>query len=291
MPLSKATIPWIEIHVATLLFGMAGLFGKFIDLPSLWIVFGRVLFAAVSLAVIIKIKKRSWRIESYKDFIILASLGAILALHWFTFFHAIQISTVAIGLLSFATFPMFVTFMEPYLFKRRLIPRDFIVALVTLAGVALVVPDFDTSNQMTEGMLWGLVSGFTFAVISLINKKSVQSYSGSVIAFYQDMFACLCLLPFIAAEHTIPNAQDWILLLILGVLCTAFAHTLFINSMKVIKATQASIIVSLEPIYGILFALILLHEVPDLRILVGGAIIMGTAYYTTTNKKYHHMRK
>lgn len=284
MPLSKTSLPWIEIHIATLLFGVAGLFGKFVALPALWIVFGRVMFAAAALAVVIKIKKRPWRIASRKDLAILFLLGAVLALHWFTFFHAIQISTVAIGLLSFATFPVFVTFMEPYFFKERLQLRDFMIALVTFAGVALVVPDFDISNQMTAGVLWGLASGFTFAVISLINRKYVASYSGSVMAFYQDLFACLCLLPFIAAWQIMPSVQDWMLLAILGVLCTALAHTLFINSMKTIKAAQASIIVSLEPVYGIIFALILLHEIPDMRVILGGLIILGAAYYTMRRK-------
>ncbi|HIF24814.1 MAG TPA: DMT family transporter [Micavibrio sp.] len=284
MLLSKTSLPWIEIHIATLLFGVAGLFGKFVALPALWIVFGRVLFAAAALAVVIKIKKRPWRIASRKDLAILFLLGGVLALHWFTFFHAIQISTVAIGLLSFATFPVFVAFMEPYFFKERLQLRDFMIALVTFAGVALVVPDFDISNQMTAGVLWGLASGFTFAVISLINRKYVASYSGSVMAFYQDLFACLCLLPFIAVLHIMPSAQDWMLLAVLGVLCTALAHTLFINSMKTIKAAQASIIVSLEPVYGIIFALILLHEIPDIRVTLGGLIILGAAYYTMRRK-------
>lgn len=284
MPLSKTSLPWIEIHIATLLFGVAGLFGKFVALPALWIVFGRVLFAAAALAVVIKIKKRPWRIASRKDLAILFLLGGVLALHWFTFFHAIQISTVAIGLISFATFPVFVTFMEPYFFKERLQLRDFMIALVTFAGVALVVPDFDISNQMTAGVLWGLASGFTFAVISLINRKYVASYSGSVMAFYQDLFACLCLLPFIAVLQIMPSAQDWILLAVLGVLCTALAHTLFINSMKTIKAAHASIIVSLEPVYGIIFALILLHEIPDMRVTLGGLIILGAAYYTMRRK-------
>ena len=284
MLLSKTSLPWIEIHIATLLFGVAGLFGKFVALPARWIVFGRVLFAAAALAVVIKIKKRPWRIASRKDLAILFLLGGVLALHWFTFFHAIQISTVAIGLLSFATFPVFVTFMEPYFFKERLQLRDFMIALVTFAGVALVVPDFDISNQMTAGVLWGLASGFTFAVISLINRKYVASYSGSVMAFYQDMFACLCLLPFIAVLQIMPSVQDWMLLAVLGVLCTALAHTLFINSMKTIKAAQASIIVSLEPVYGIIFALILLHEIPDMRVTLGGLIILGAAYYTMRRK-------
>lgn len=280
----KHALPWLEIHMATLLFGCAGLFGKFIDLPALWIVFGRVLFAFVTLSLIVKIKKESFKLVSKYDFFVLVMLGGILALHWFTFFYSIQISTVAIGLLSFSTFPIFITFLEPYFFKEPLKLKSVIIAFVTFTGVALVIPDFDIHNELTQGVFWGIVSGFTFAIISLINRRYVKSYSGSLMAFYQDLFACIALLPFILLIPAHPTGQEWGLLIVLGIFCTALAHTLFINSMKEIKAQQASIIISLEPIYGIIFAILLLSEIPSLRTVLGGTIILSAALYTTRTK-------
>lgn len=279
--ISEKHLPWIEIHAATLLFGLAGLFGKFIDLPALWIVFGRVLFAFIALALVIRLKHISFKLASKRDVVIVMILGAVLALHWFAFFHSIQISTVAIGLLSFASFPIFVTFMEPYFFKERLHLKDLLTALVTFTGVALVIPNFDIQNNIVQGVFWGLISGFTFAIISLINRKYVQSYSGSLMAFYQDFFACIFIVPFIFMSPIIIRMPDWGLLLLLGVVFTALAHTLFIRSMKNIKAQQASIIVSLEPVYGIIFAVILLSEIPSLRTVIGGILILGAAFYTT----------
>ena len=103
------------------------------------------------------------------------------------------------------------------------------------------------------------------------------------MAFYQDFFACIFLLPFVLVSPVIITKSDWGLLILLGVVFTAFAHTLFIRSMKNIKAQQASIIVSLEPVYGIIFAVLLLSEIPSLRTVIGGILILGAAFYTTRN--------
>jgi len=103
----------LEIHIAVILFGLSGLFGKFLTLPPLVIVFGRTFFATLTLGIILAVFKIPFRVKSSRDFFVLILLGVILAAHWITFFHSIQISTVAVGLLTFSTFPIFVTFMEP----------------------------------------------------------------------------------------------------------------------------------------------------------------------------------
>ena len=118
----------VEIHIAVLLFGLAGLFGKFLSLSPLVIVFGRTSFAALTLSAILFYSKTRIRTKSIRDFTVLVLLGILLAIHWTTFFQAIQISTVAVGLLTFSTFPVFVTFMEPYFFKEKLRRFDLLTA-------------------------------------------------------------------------------------------------------------------------------------------------------------------
>jgi drug/metabolite transporter (DMT)-like permease len=275
---------WLQIHVATFLFGTAGLFAKFIMLPASWIVFGRVLFASLALIIIVRLQKHSCKLNNNKDLFVFVALGIILAIHWLTFFYSIKISTVAIGLLAFSSFPIFVALFEPLLFKERYYAKETILALITVIGLAIVIPEYSFDNNLTLGLAWGVISGLTFAIISIINKKYVASYPSSVIALYQDSIACIALLPFIVITTSIPSVHEWIMLFVLGVLCTAIAHSLFINSMKTIKASHASIIVSLEPLYGIVFALLLLDEVPSVRTILGGLIILGAAYYTTKQK-------
>jgi len=271
----------LEIHVSVFLFGLAGLFGKFVHQPSVVIVFGRVCFATIALAFILHYYRQNIRLQSPRDYVGLVLLGVILATHWSTFFYSIQLSSVAVGLLSFSTFPIFVTFIEPYVFKEQLKLRNVAIACITLLGVALIVPSFELGNNVTQGVLWGVVSGLTFALLSIVNRKYVGMYSSLVIGFYQDGVAALVLLPFVIAYAPIFGLRDIALLVLLGVVFTAVAHTLFIKGMTSIKAQLASIIASLEPVYGIIFAAVLLNEIPSLRTVLGGVIILGATFYAT----------
>ena len=266
----------LEIHVAVLLFGLAGLFGKFLSLSPLVIVFGRTSFAALTLSTILFYSKTRIRTKSIRDFTVLVLLGILLAIHWTTFFHAIQMSTVAVGLLTFSTFPVFVTFMEPYFFKEKLRRFDMLTAGFVVLGLILVIPSLDFQNNITQGAFWGTISGFTFAVLSILNRKYVGTYPSMVIVCYQNWMATLILFPFLFFEDVSLQPADFLLLAILGIFCTALAHALFIRSLVHIKTQLASITACLEPVYGIIFAFVLLDEIPALRTILGGSIILVT---------------
>ena len=271
----------LEIHIAVFLFGIAGLFGKWVEQPAMIIVLGRVFFASVFLVILLFLRKESIRLNQRRDYFYFALMGIVLAIHWVTFFQSIQISTVAIGLLTYSTFPVFVTFMEPYFFKEKIRRTDIIIALVTFLGVALVIPSLELDNNMTQGAIWGVISGFTFAVLSLLNRKYVADYSSWVIAFYQDATAVLVLIPFLFILQPQFTPQDILLLALLGIVFTGIAHSFFIGGLVHVKAQTASIIASLEPVYGILTAVIFLGEIPTLRVLIGGIIILGATFYAT----------
>ncbi len=185
----------LEIHIAVLFFGLAGLFGKLVLLPSTIIVLGRVFFATIFLSLVLLYLKQGIRLRQKQDYFFMALMGVILAVHWVTFFQAIQVSTVAIGLLTFSTFPVFVTFLEPLFFSERVELKDILVAFVAVIGVALVIEEFEIRNSMTRGALWGIASGFTFAILSIMNRKYVKEYSSIIVAFYQDSIATVVLLP------------------------------------------------------------------------------------------------
>jgi drug/metabolite transporter (DMT)-like permease len=275
----------IEIHIAVLFFGLAGLFGKLILLPSLIIVLGRVIFAAIFLALLSLYLKQNIKLKQKKDYFYLFILGIILALHWWTFFQAIRVSTVAVGLLTYSTFPIFVTFLEPYFFKEKIKLSDIFLALITFVGVILVIPRFEIADNITRGALWGIASGFTFAVLSILNRKYVKKYSSLVIAFYQDSAAAIILLPFLFLMEFTVTLKDILLLALLGVCFTAIAHTLFIKGLTRVKAQTASIIACLEPVYGIVIAIFLLGEIPGLRVVLGGVLILVTGFYVTIQYK------
>jgi drug/metabolite transporter (DMT)-like permease len=273
----------LSIHMSVMLFGVAGLFGKLINLPPAMLVFGRTLFASIALLLVLMVLKTGMRIKSKKDLLGFVFMGAILAVHWVAFFHSVQISTVAIALLTYSSFPIFVTFLEPFIYNERLRARDVLIALVVFGGLVLVVPEFDLSNNLTLGVIWGTFSGFTFAVLSILNRKYVADYSALVVTLYQDAVACLILLPFVGHTALSLTPGEWGGLILLGVVFTALAHALFIRGMMAVKAQLASIIASLEPVYGILIALVVLSEVPSTREILGGVVIIGAIVYATKN--------
>jgi drug/metabolite transporter (DMT)-like permease len=265
----------LEIHLATILFGLAGLFGKWIVLSPFLIVLGRVLFASLALGILLLAMKQSLREILQKAFFLLIFLGAVLAVHWVTFFKSIQISSVAIGLLSYSCFPVFTVLLEPLLFRERMDKINLIFAGLCLLGVFLIIPRFDPADFVYQGVLWGLFSGLTFAVLALFNRRLSQKHSSRAIAFFEDLFAALFLLPFFFIYRSPISAKNLFLLIILGVICTAGSHTLFIKGMRFVRAQTASIISSLEPVYGIVLAFFLLHEVLALKTLFGGLIILS----------------
>lgn len=270
----------LQIHAAVFLFGLSGLFGKLVALPAGFIVLGRVFFAGIFLLLLLVYLRQNLRLKRQRHYVYLAGMGIILAVHWVSFFLAIQTATVAIGLLTFSTFPVFVTFLEPYFLKEKIRPADILAALLTVLGVMLVIPEFQLHNNVTQGVLWGIVSGFTYAVLSMLNRSFAGEYSALVIAFYEQAAAAILLLPLLLlCPLPAVQAQDILLLMLLGVVFTGVSHSLFINGLKTINTQTAGIISSLEPVYGVLFAVMLLQEIPALREICGGLIIVGTVVY------------
>lgn len=274
-----------EIHIAVFLFGLAGLFGKLLSLTPLAIAFGRVFLATLALFLTLKTLKIPLSPEKL-PILFLSFLGFVLALHWITFFHSIQISTVAIGLLSYSSFPVFTVFLEPLFFKEKFMKTNLFLSLIAFFGVVILIPEMEIKNKVTQGILFGLVSGFTFSVLSIFNRRFSQKYSSLLITFYEFLSAALFLFPFLFfTKSEFFGFRDIILIVFLGIICTALAHTLFIKGMRHVKAQTASIIATLEPVYGIFLALLLLKEIPSIRTIFGGIIIVGATIAVTVRKE------
>ncbi len=286
LSLSRPRKSLIEIHLAVVLFGLAGLFGKWIILPPPLIVLGRVFFASLALGGVLWRKRQDLHPLLKEQAGLLVLLGFLLAVHWSAFFQSIQVSSVAVGLLSYSCFPVFTVLLEPLFFRERFDGTSLFAAGVCLAGVFLIVPRFDLADSVYRGVLWGLLAGLTFALLAVFNRRLVRKYSSPAIAFFQDSFAVLFLLP--ALLFTAPGslgARDLGLLVILGVVCTAGSHTLFIRGMRQIRARTASIISSLEPIYGIALALVFLGEIPSARTIAGGTVILAAVILASLRER------
>lgn len=264
-----------SLHGAVVLFAFAGLFGKWIALSPVLIVLGRTVVAAIALAIVrhhVQLFRRPINLR-------LLANGAVLALHWVAFFAAIQVSSVAIGLLGYASFPLFTLILEGILLRARWEVRDAVTSLLVVGGLVLVVPRWSWSDAAVQGLAWGLVSAFTFALLAVMNRRNAATRSALEIALWQNASAALCLLPFAwtALGSATPTGRDWMLIIALGLFCTALAHTLFISSLRSVRAHVASVIGALEPVYGIVLAWLLLGEVPTARMWAGAALLVAAA--------------
>jgi drug/metabolite transporter (DMT)-like permease len=269
------------MHVAAMLFGCAGIFGRLLDVDPAVITAGRTWFGSLALFVVCWLTDTRLRIRTLSDGLLLLAAGAILGVHWYSFFAAIQVSSVATGLLAFASFPIFVTFLEPLFFNERMTRFDLATATVVVIGLLLLMPAFDWGNTATRGVCWGILSGFTFAIFSLLSRGNVRKYPQLMVTAYQQAFALFVILPVAVRSHSTITLRTLGLLAILGFVFTATAHTLFIGSLKFIRAQTASIIGALEPLYAIAFAALVLNEIPSQRTVLGGLLVVGSAITST----------
>ena len=264
------------LHVAVALFGFAALFGRWVALPATAIVLARTLTAAATLVAVARLRGLPL---GHGDRHLFGN-GAILALHWVSFFAAVQVAGVAVALLGYATFPVWVLLLGPRDANAGGSARAWATALVASAGLVALVPDLSWASGAMRGLALSLVSAITFAGLALRNRALVAKRSAIGIALWQNVFATACLLPvtiIVAGRAALPTATDLGLLVVLGTVCTGLAHTLFIASMRRLSAHTASIVAALEPVYGIALAALLLHERPGVRTLVGGVLIVGAA--------------
>lgn len=175
----------VLLNLSVMLFGFSAVLGQFVDAPAVIIAGGRVIFSSLTLFLFSIITKSSLKLKTKKDYGIALFTGVILAIHWTTFFQSIQSSTVAIGTITFSTFPLFLTFLEPLVFHEKLHLRSVISALILLLGVGITVPSFSMENETTVGIVFGLISALAYAVMSLTNRYLSRFYESKTICLYE----------------------------------------------------------------------------------------------------------
>lgn len=263
------------LHIGALMFGLTGVFGKLASASPSVIVFGRGLFAVIALAFFARFASdTAWKTLRRNDWARLILAGVLLAAHWVSFFIAVKVAGVAVATLGFASFPAFTVILEGLLFRERIRSNEIILVVLVTVGLVLVTPEFNLASEATAGLLWAVLSGLTFSLLSLVNRISSKNVPPVQAALYQNLIVALCLLPVAAPELGSVPALDWLWIGLLGVFCTGLAHSLFVASLGVIKARTAAVVFAMEPVYGITFAWLLFAEIPTLSMLLGGALII-----------------
>lgn len=279
--------PLVSVHVATLLFGLAGVLGASVGLNAMEVTFGRTFFASIALAMVCWYLHAPLRHHFYSsdNFLLLLS-GALLAIHWVMFFAAIQYSTVAIGLFTFSVCPVFVALLEPVFFKERFSRSAVVAAVIVLVGVAIISGVHTGELVYLKGITLGVISGFLFALLQLFNRRFAGNDGALITSLVQNSVASILLLPIVWMGLGAVEPRQWLLLITLGVACTAVAHTLFIQALKRVRVSTASLIASgLEPVYGAVLAAFILLQVPEFHVLLGGCIVLASVVWISALKK------
>ena len=275
----------IYLHIAVMLFGLAGVAAQFVEIPAVLVALGRVVCSSLLLLIIAIVKKESLRLNSGKDYCMIILTGAVMAIHWTTFFQSVQVSTVAIGTITFSTFPLYLTFIEPIVFHEKLRSQSVLSAILLLIGVMITIPEFSMENHTTIGIIWGMVSSLSYAVLTLANRYFSPRYPARTVCLYEQGSAAIVLLPALFLVETTWRPLDLAGIAFVGFICTAFAHSLYVSAQKSVRAQTAGIISGMETVYGILYALLFLGEVPTIRELAGGIVILGVAMYSSIKAK------
>ena len=283
-----------QLHLGVLLLGGAGLFAKLIDLPALDIIIYRSIFTAIFLFIVLKLTQASIKLNSKKDYYIVICLGVLAGIHWLTYFMSIQKTSIAVAMIALFTYPVFTVLLEPLFHKSRPKLKDLLVSLIVLFGISLLFPNLWQGNDVNStggieselltndyvlGLILGIVSALCFALRNIGISRYFNQYSGAQSMFYQLLVSGIIFLPFIGIAPEQLKFDDIELLVLLAICFTAAPHVLFANSLAKISAKTVGIISFLQPLFGTLFGIILLAEIPTLTTVIGGTIILIAALY------------
>lgn len=251
----------------------SGALGRYIDMPVPIIICSRAIIAAVIIFLFCRYNGFELKIHNRDRKIIVLS-GLLLGLHWLTYFYALKLSNVAIGMISLFTYPVITTFLEPLLLKTKLRWIHLVLGVIVIVGILFLVPDFSFQNDYLIAIIFGIVSALFYSLRNILTKSKMREYDSSVLMLYQLIVTSIFLAPsyFLFDTNNFSDQISWIILLAL--LTTAIGHTWFVHSFKNFTVTSASIISSLQPVYGIIIGVIFLREYPNVSTIIGGSLIL-----------------
>ncbi|WP_445957009.1 DMT family transporter [Yeosuana sp.] len=265
-----------ELLVGTIFISTSGVLGKYIDLPIPVIIWYRSALGALFLYLFCRYKKFDIKINSKKDFFTVLLSSLFLGVHWISYFYALKLSNVALGMLSLFTFPVITALLEPLFIKSKLNVIHVVLGLIVLIGIYILAPEFDFENSHVKGVLLGLFSAICYALRNLILKQHIGQYSGTALMMYQISILSILLLPFMFTMDISNITTQFPYVIALALITTAIGHSMFIHSLRYFTVSTASIINSLQPIFGIIMAYFFLKEIPNLNTFIGGSLILTT---------------
>ena len=270
----------LHLHFIVLIWGFTAVLGALISLEAIPLVWFRMSLAALVVLCYMWIRGIRFTVK-FKFLWQMLGLGLALALHWLTFFGAIKISNVSVTLSVMATGAFFAALLEPLIFSRPINWRELLLGLIAVVGLGII---FQASTEYMWGIVMALISAFLSALFSVFNGRLVQSHSASSISFFELFFGVLGISIYLLlngdfdASFFVLSFSDWIYLLILSTICTAYAFIASVNLMKWLSPFTLMLTINLEPVYGILLALLVFgdSEYMSGMFYLGAGIILAT---------------
>ncbi len=278
---------YFHLHFIVFIWGFTAVLGELITIEALPLVWYRMLIASGFIWVYIYFKKISL-VVSRKLFFTLFLAGAIIALHWITFFAAIKVSNVSITLAMMSTGAFFTSILEPIFYKRKLIWYELLFGALVITGLYII---FDVEGDYSLGIMYALCSAFLSAVFSIINGKMARQYNPSMISLYELLSGVGVVTMYLIGITLFGNetegfntsffqlsTSDWIYILILASVCTAYAFIGSVKVMKYLSPYTVMLTINLEPVYGILLAFMIFgnSEKMSPQFYYGALIILST---------------
>lgn len=281
--MQEKVFDYVKLHVSVLLAGFTGLLAKLISLNEVMIVWYRMLFAFL-IFVIMLIFMRKKPVENFIDALKIIGLGSLLTIHLIFFFGSMKYATLSIGVVCYSLVGFFTVLFEPLVLKTNFSFVELFYSLIAVFGIGLIF-NFDTSYRF--GIVLGVISAGLFALYTLYNKIIQVGKSSRSMLFYEllggTLFMTLFLPFYIPISHTaqlLPVGFDWLWIILLAFFCTIFLYLLYIDVLKKLSAFTVSLAGNLEPVYGILLAVIFLGEAKDftLSFYIGMILIFASVF-------------
>ncbi len=294
-PLPKPTFAdYLHLHFLVLIWGFTAILGKLINpqLSRISLTFFRTLLAAVGLAVVLWLWKE-WKRVPANDRWAMLGVGAIMGLHWLTFFGSAHVSSASVCLAGMSTTSLFTSLLEPLFARRRVRPLEIFLSLLVIAGLYLIFR-FEVDQSLGLGL--ALVSAFLAALFTIANSRFVRRYNALLITFYEMNGATVAMLLGLAgvaftsgltAKEVIPQSTDWLWLGILAFVCTVYAYSAGVHLLRKVSPFTLNLTINMEPVYGMVLAYFILNERMTAGFYAGSVVILlAVIIYPMLNNRF-----
>lgn len=280
---------YLHLHFLVFIWGFTAILGALISIDAIPLVWYRMLFAVIIVFFYFLIKKKSFR-ASPKALLKFFIGGALIAIHWIAFFTAIKIANVSVALVAMSTGALFTSLIEPVFFKRKLNFSEIFFGIVVISGLYMI---FNVEGINTLGIVYALAASFLSALFTVINGLYIKKYDASVISIYQLFFGVAVITVYVLVtggftfEKFALNNLDFVYLFILGSICTAYAFIVSVEIMKYLTPYTVILTLNLEPVYGIILAVIIFGEKEKMspQFYLGASVILITVIINGLLKK------